>query len=481
MSIVVRLMDDVTEVVSMARRIISILVALMLCLGAATSWLLLGGGAAVAGPLPTWYLAEGTTAWGFGTNINIENPNAVPVTVQITYMTADLGPLMQPPFVMAAASRSTINPILDVGERDFSTKVDCLSGQTIAVDRTMYWMGGPGSDVEKNLETHSSIGVTAPNNVWFLPEGSTAWGFETWLTVQNPNVAATNITITYMIEDFGPFAVNKTVPSNSRATYDMKDDIGSADASIRVVGDQPVICERSMYRDSRRMGHESVGATAPANDFYLAEGTTAWGFTTFLCIQNPNAGPNNVTVTYMKPSGEVVMPTFVMAGQTRETIKVNQQQPNTDLSIKVHGSSPLLAERPMYWGSGSIWGEVGHDSIGVALPHAYWYLPGGNSSSLYETWTCVQNPNPVNIGIEMKYFGEGVLPDLTVNRMVPANSRASYNLADEGLPPGRYAIQVRTLAVGQNIICERATYIWTEAGSLSARTSGEETIGGWDD
>ncbi len=472
---------NLTEVGVMARKMISILVALMMCAGAA-SLMLLGGGAAVAGPLPTWYLAEGTTAWGFGTYINIENPNTVDVQIRITYMTADLGPLVQPPFTMPSESRVTVNPLTAVGQRDFSTLVECLDPtRTIAVDRTMFWMGGPGSEVEQNLETHSSVGVTAPNNIWYLPEGSSAWGFETWLTVQNPNVAATDIIITYMIEGFGPFAVNKTVPSNSRASYNMTNDIGSADASIQVLGNQPIICERSMYRDSRRMGHESVGATTPANDFFLAEGTTAWGFTTFLCIQNPNAAVNQVTITYMKPSGQIVMAPFPMAPQTRETIKVNEQAPNTDLSIKVSGTLPLLAERPMYWGSGSIWREVGHDSIGVDGSHAYWYLPGGNCGLLYETWTCVQNPNPVDVNIEMKYYGEGVLPDATINRTVLANTRATYNLADTMTTPGRYAIRVRSLTPGQNIICERATYIWTEAGSLSARTSGEETIGAWDD
>ena len=36
----------------------------------------------------TWYLAEGTTAWGFDTYITIENPNASAVPRDITYMTA---------------------------------------------------------------------------------------------------------------------------------------------------------------------------------------------------------------------------------------------------------------------------------------------------------------------------------------------------------------------------------------------------------
>ncbi len=35
---------------------------------------------------PTWYLAEGSCAWGFSTYITIENPNSSAVTVKITYM-----------------------------------------------------------------------------------------------------------------------------------------------------------------------------------------------------------------------------------------------------------------------------------------------------------------------------------------------------------------------------------------------------------
>jgi hypothetical protein len=34
---------------------------------------------------------------------------------------------------------------------------------------------------------HDSIGVTAPAPVWYLAEGSTEGGMETWVLVQNPN------------------------------------------------------------------------------------------------------------------------------------------------------------------------------------------------------------------------------------------------------------------------------------------------------
>ena len=51
-----------------------------------------------------------------------------------------------------------------------------------------------------------------------------------------------------------------------------------------------------MYRDNRREGSCSIGANTPATDYFLAEGTTAWGFTTYLLVQNPNPVANNVRV-----------------------------------------------------------------------------------------------------------------------------------------------------------------------------------------
>ncbi len=245
----------------------------------------------------TWYLAEGSTNYGFDCYITIENPNASAVTAEITYMTGS-GPVTAPSVSLPAKSQATINPKDKLGNQDFSTKVVCKEGKTIAVDRTMSWTG-PGA---ASPEAHSSIGVTSPAKTWYLPEGSSKWGFECWLLIQNPNASAARCTITYMIEGEGPKTVTKSVPASSRKTFNIADDIGEKDASIKVEGNIPVIPERAMYRNNRREGHDSIGTTSPASDFYLAEGTSAYGFTTYVLVQNPNADPTDVTVTYMTAS-----------------------------------------------------------------------------------------------------------------------------------------------------------------------------------
>lgn len=200
--------------------------------------------------------------------------------------------------------------------------------------------------------------------------------------------------------------VTKTVPAKSRSSFNMADDIGSADASIKVSSDVPVIAERSMYRNNRREGSNSIGATAPSQDHYLAEGSTAWGFTTYVLVQNPNPTSTNVTVTYNTPSGLVHGKPLTLPANSRATIKVNDTAPNMDLSTHVHGSQPVVAERAMYWDTGN--GQACHDSIGMSSPHRVFYLPGGQPSygfeRWYTTWTLVQNPNDVDVKVKVSYL-----------------------------------------------------------------------------
>ncbi|MCG2795302.1 MAG: S8 family serine peptidase, partial [Actinomycetia bacterium] len=336
------------------------------------------------GTTPTWYLAEGSSDWGFDTYISIENPNDEALSATVTYMT-EAGAVPGGDINLPARSQTTVNPRDTVRDEDFSTRVECKEGKTIAVDRTMSWTG----EGAPSPDGHCSIGVTSPATTWYLPEGSSAWGFECWLLTQNPNDQEATAQVTYMIEGADPQTFEKKVPANARETYNMANDIGEADASIEVVSDIPVIPERAMYRNNRREGHDSIGTTAPALSYYLAEGTTAWGFTTYVLVQNPQDTPTDVTLTYMTNSGPVPRAPFTMPGNSRKTIRVNDALPASDFSTQVSGSQPIIAERAMYWGEGTEAGEACHDSIGLSAPHTTFYLPDGQTSDGRETYTLV--------------------------------------------------------------------------------------------
>ncbi len=458
---------------------VAAIAALALLLAAAGAIALPAGAAAAAGDqYPTWYLAEGSTAWGFATWITIENPNDSQVTARVTYMPTG-APNAQRDVTLAPMSHTTLwSSVIsqDIGAKDFSTKVECLQGKTICVDRTMYWTGQGA----KSEEGHSSVGVTAPQTTWYFPEGSSNWGFECWILVQNPQDTVATCQFTYMVEGVGPVPRNHEVQPHSRASFSMKDDVGVCDASIKVDSNVPVIPERAMYRYNRREGHESIGTTSVWKQSYLAEGTTAWGFTTFVLIQNPNGFSNRITVVYMTPSGPRPQPQFVMAPFSRKTIRVNDVLPSTDFSTTVAGADgSVIAERAMYWGEGSALGEACHDSIGLTEPHTTFYLPDGWTGytpvqeKTYQTYTLVQNPNVVAVEVRITYLTYDGKENKVITDTIAPSSRKTYDMAG-ALKDTKAAIVVECLTEGSKILAERSMY-WNNRGA------GTDTIGGFSD
>jgi len=428
---------------------------------------------------PTWYLAEGSSAWGYNTYLTIANPHREDLTAQVTYMTPD-GPLERPPLTLPALSQTTVDPGDDLPfDTDFSTMVICREGKTIAVDRTMYWTG----EGAPSPDGHSSIGVTSPAKTWYLPEGSSAWGFECFLLIQNPNDVDATCKVTYMPVGESPRVFEKVVPASSRRTYNMASDIGEKDAAIKVEGDIPVIPERAMYRNNKREGHDSIGATLPAlnyyttavddstsSDCYMAEGTTAWGFTTYILIQNPNDTEAITTLTYMTDDWSLVQDPFIMPPQSRSTIRVNDILQDKDFSTHIHSDKAIIAERSMYWGEGTMLGEASHDTISMTQAHTTFYFPDGQTSDGRETYVLVGNPNDGNVEVEVTYLtptGEG---NVAFTEVIPAKSRTTFDMRDE-IPDGRAAVVVTSRTEGGKIMAERAMY-W------SGRGAGTCTIGG---
>lgn len=418
-----------------------------------------------------WYLAEGSTAWGFSDYMSIQNPNSWPVTADIKYMPSD-SPDVTQAVSLPPMSQTAVNPADLLGQRDFSTVVHSRDGTSaIAVDRTMTWTGTGAP----SPEGHNSIGTNAPAKNWFLPEGSSNWGFETWVLVQNPGVTDAEVALTYMTQAGGSRKVFHSVAAHSRATFSMASDIGQQDASVQVTSGVPVIAEISMYRYNKREGHESIGATTPSTDYYLAEGTTSFGFSTYLLVQNPEGVPATVTITYMTPSGPKVQSPFTMPAFSRQTILVNGVAgvSNTDLSSHVHANVPIVAERSMYWGQGTPLGEAGHDSIGITQPHSVFYLPDGQSSGGRETFTLVENPNPSSVAVEVSYLPAGGGKTVNVIATLAASTRATFAMKD-AVPNGRASIMVSSRTAGKKIIVERSMY-WNNRGA------GTDTIGGFSD
>ena len=309
----------------------------------------------VTNPSPTWYLAEGSTNGGFETWILIQNPNSANATAQLTFLTT-AGEIPGPSVTLGPKSRLSVS-VADYAPNEWSVSTKITADNLVIAERSMYWNNRQGG--------HDSIGVTASSTTWYLAEGATNGGFETWVLVMNPGDFLAVAQVTYMTptgEKSGPTLV---LAPGTRQSISVADTVPNEwNVSTTVTSDEPVIAERAVYWNHRIEGHESIGATAPARTWYLAEGSTNGGFETWVLIQNPLTTGTSIQVSYMTTSGEAPGPSFAIGPRSRVSIYVADSVPNEwSVSTKVTATEPVIVERSMYWNNRA----GGHDSIGVPL------------------------------------------------------------------------------------------------------------------
>ena len=100
-----------------------------------------------------------------------------------------------------------------------------------------------------------------------------------------------------------------TIPADSRRSFNLNDYVTDYDVSTLVsASGGEVVCERAMYDTDRTWGTCSIGATAPAATWYLAEGSTGEGFETWVLVQNPGDTAVTVDLTFMTSTGPVAGP-----------------------------------------------------------------------------------------------------------------------------------------------------------------------------
>lgn len=280
------------------------------------------------------YLAEGSNAYGFSTDIEALVAGTGGNTTAVNYMTAT-GAKARPSIPCGQSRKVTIHTSTEaVAGLDFSTWLhNDDPEQYMAAGRMMYWNNGSEGTLAGALKK--------PEKTWYLPEGCTDYGFETFILLQNGNPTPAHATLTYMTLAGPSTPPAVTIPANGRVTVNLMDILPRQEVSTKVVADLPIMAERSMYWDNRRGGHDSTGVSAPANDFYLAEGTTAYGFDEWILVQNPNNQACQVDVTFMTYAGGMPGPSLVMAPNTRATIHANNYI-GADFSTKVHGNLPVI-------------------------------------------------------------------------------------------------------------------------------------------
>jgi len=328
-------------------------------------------------PSTAWYLAEGYTAQDFDTWILVQNPGSEAASVTAHLMKGD-GSTHPVSFNMAPKSRNSLH-VDDVPGYDsceVSTKV--TSDKPVVAERAMYF------DYNRLTGGHDSIGVAEPSKTWYLSDGCTGWGFDTYVLVQNPGDLPADVKYTFMRDDGQNATHQQTIGPHSRYTVaaDKLPGLDNCNFSTEINSDQPVCAERAMYFDNngRTGGSDSIGATSPSETWYLSEGYTAESFDTWIPLQNPEDETATLKAIFMKPGGQKVEQVYNLAPMSRSTIHVDSIPglEATEVSTRLESTNgvPFIAERSMFFNYKGMW-DGGHNTTGVTAPSTSWYFPEG--------------------------------------------------------------------------------------------------------
>ncbi|MCC6626161.1 MAG: hypothetical protein IT340_02040, partial [Chloroflexi bacterium] len=214
----------------------------------------------------------------------------------------------------------------------------------------------------------------------YLAEGYTGAGFDTYLTLANPNAfsIAISVTFQYAGTSSGPGGTLEVVGANQRRTITVNNAAGAnKELSFKLESHAAFVVERPMYFGNYGSGaaraaynrpgiatvsgvnggHLGVAARAPATEWYFAEGFTGDGFDSYFTIQNPNAAASEISITYYLAGGGIQVKPLTVSGQQRKTVTVNRASdpgglgPNLAFSAKVATTNgqPIIVERVMYF------------------------------------------------------------------------------------------------------------------------------------
>jgi hypothetical protein len=300
-------------------------------------------------PARVWYLAEGSTVPPFETWILLMNPNPSPSTARLQFMREDGSVAERVEWIPPWGRRSVYVNLLFTAA-GFGTHVE--ADQPVVVERAMYFHAGLGG--------HNTLGTQTPGRAWYLAEGVSRPGFDTWLLVQNPGEVLANVKASFLKDDGTVVEQPLSVPPNARVSLYTNLVVPDSAFGIKVEADQPVVVERAVYFDEKRAGFSGRAVAAPATEWYLPEGSTTGSFTEQLAIMNPNGQPANVQVDYRRSDGEAIAPHRVRIGpNSHKTLDINPRLVDGEASLRVISDQPIVVERVLYFARATGVGATG--------------------------------------------------------------------------------------------------------------------------
>jgi hypothetical protein len=230
-----------------------------------------------------------------------------------------------------------------------------------------------------------------------------------------------------------------------------------------------------------------VGATAPAQEWYFAEGYTGTGFDEYVCVLNPGADDAELTFRFQTQGGERVVAGKSVPAHSRQTFLANDLVGGAyETSLKLESTQPVVAERPIYFdylgadpAAPRHW-NGGHCVMGATSLGDVYFFAEGYTGAGFEEYITIQNPHDAAITVDAAYqLGPGQGGPVTASYEVPARGRRTvYVNGPEGVGEGKDAsVQ---LTSDDDFLAERPMYFNYTGYGAPGWTGGHCVIGARD-
>lgn len=280
------------------------------------------------------------------------------------------------------------------------------------------------------------------SRVLYFAEGYTGEGFFEFICLGNSSYNQVRVAVTYMFPDGNAQTRTLALAARSRGTVMVNEVVGPGkEVAVRVESDQPIVAERPMYftyGGAWTGGHDCMGAPDASNTWYFAEGYTGDGFEEWICVLNPGNTAADLTFRFQtREEGELVRTGYSVPAYSRGSFKVNEiLGADYQNSLKLESSSPVVAERPMYFDylgtTGTNHWRGGHCVMGATRLDQSYYFAEGTTREGFEEWLTLQNPHSVDITVSATYqlgVGQGEAVNSTYE--IPAGGRYTVYVPEE--------------------------------------------------
>jgi hypothetical protein len=287
--------------------------------------------------------------------------------------------------------------------------------------------------------THNSTNgcetwLTEASQVLYFAEGYTGASFFEYLCLGNSSFNDVRVAVTYMFPDGNMQTQSLALPAQSRDTVLVNEMVGpDKEVSVKVESDDLIVAERPMYFTYSGIwpgGHDCMGTPDASRTWYFAEGYTGMGFEEWICVLNPGNTAADLTFRFQThEEGELVRTGYNVPAYSRGSFKVNEVLgADYQNSLKIESSSPVVAERPMYFDylgtTGAHHWQGGHCVMGVPFLGQSYFFAEGTTRNGFEEWLTLQNPSAVDITVNATYqLGSGQGDAVNSTYDVPAGER----------------------------------------------------------